>query len=186
MDKFENMVRDKRQELDQAEPSEGHFERFQIKLRKINHPGKRFIPLKTFLRVAAVILVIIAISFTIEYLDLIPNPLLKGSAANELPPELKDVELYYTSLTGEKLNQIEDLASSEEEAKRLREKALTEVNELEDSNSQLQQEYVESGKNERVLDAIVNNYRIISSLLDHIINELSSEKNTGQTVNQPS
>jgi hypothetical protein len=186
MDKLENLVRNKRQEFDQAEPSEGHFEKFQSRLGELNHPRKNKIQLRTILRIAAVILIIIAVSFSVNYFNLLPDTFLKESAASELPPELKDVEIYYTSLTGEKLNQIEELASSKDEAERIRKQALQEVTEIESSNTQLQQEYVASGKNERVLDAIVNNYRIISNLLDHIINELSSEKNPAPTINLPS
>ena len=186
MEKLENLVRNKRQEFDQDEPSEGHFEKFQSKLEELSHPGKTKIQLRTILRIAAVILIIIAVSFSVNYFNLLPDTFLKESAASELPAELKDVEIYYSSLTGEKLNQIEELASSKGEAERIRKQALQEVTEIESSNTQLQQEYVASGKNERVLDAIVNNYRIITNLLDHIINELSSEKNTAQTVNLPS
>lgn len=186
MEKLENLVRNKRQEFDQAEPSEGHFERFQAKLAELNHPRHTKIQLRNILRIAAVILIMVAVSFSVNYFNLLPESLLRESTASELPPELKDVEVYYTSLTGEKLQQIQELASSEDEAARIRKQAMSEVNELESSNSQLQQEYVASGKNERVLDAIVNNYRIITNLLDHIISELSSEKNTAQTVIQPS
>ncbi len=186
MEKLENLIRNKRQEFDQAEPSEGHFERFLMKLPDFNHPRKTVFRMKTLLRVAAVILIIVAVSFSVNYFNLLPDALVKGSTAGELPPELKDVEVYYTSLTGEKLQQIDELATSREEADRIRKQAMQEVSELKNSNTELQQEYVASGKNERVLDAIVNNYRIISNLLDHIINELSSENTTEQPVSQSS
>jgi hypothetical protein len=186
MEKLENLVRNKRQEFDQAEPSEGHFERFQYKLADAGHPRRSAIRLRNILRIAAVILIIVAVSFSINYFNLLPDALVKNSAASELPPELKDVEVYYTSLTGEKLQQIEHLSDSKEEADRIRKQAMHEVNELENSTLELQREYVAGGKNERVLDAIVNNYRIISSLLDHIISELSTETSTESTSVQPS
>lgn len=185
MDKLENLVRNKRQEFDQDEPSDGHLERFQFKLADVSHPRKTVIKLRTVLRIAAVILIIVAVSFSVNYFNLLPNVLVKDSTASELPPELKDVEIYYTSLTGEKLQQIEHLSNSKEEADRIRKQAMQEVNELESSTYELKREYVTSGKNERVLDAIVNNYRVISSLLDHIINELSTESNTESTSIQP-
>ena len=186
MDKLENLVRNKRQEFDQSEPPDGHFERFQYKLADAGHRGKRGINLRTILRIAAVILIIVAVSFSVNYFNLLPDALVKESTASELPPELKDVEVYYTSLTGEKLQQIEQLSDSKEEADRIRKQAMHEVNELESSTLELQQEYIASGKNERVLDAIVNNYRIISSLLDHIINELSTQNNAERITGQSS
>ncbi len=186
MDKLENLVRNKRQEFDQAEPPDGHFERFQYKLADASHRGKRGINLRTILRVAAVILIIVAVSFSVNYFNLLPDALVKESTASELPSELKDVEVYYTSLTGEKLQQIEHLSTSKEETERIRKQAMLEVDQLESSTRELQQEYIASGKNERVLDAIVNNYRIISSLLDHIINELSEQNNAERTSDQPS
>ncbi len=186
MEKLENLVRNKRQEFDQAEPSGDHLERFGKKLLELHNPRRRPIYLQNIWRLAAIILIIMTVSFAINYFNLIPSSMIRGTTANELPPELKDVDMYYSALTGEKLQQIESLATSREEAESIRKKALIEVNELENSNSQLQQEYIESGKNERVMDAIVNNYRIITSLLDHIINELSSDKSTTQTVSQSS
>ncbi|MBP6978109.1 MAG: hypothetical protein PHD61_03575 [Bacteroidales bacterium] len=186
MDKLEHLVRNKRQEFDHAEPPEDHVERFLMKLQEFHHPRKKPAYLNNIWRVAAVVLIIIAASFTINYFNLIPRSVMKGTAASELPPELKDVEVYYTTLTGEKLQQIESLTTSKEEAERIRKQALSEVDELESSNLQLQQEYVASGKNERVMDAIVNNYRIITSLLDHIINELSSGKDIVNSENPSS
>lgn len=186
MDKLENLVRNKRQEFDQAEPPDGHFERFQYKLADTGHRRKRGINFRTILRIAAVVLIIVAVSFSVNYFNLLPDALVKESTASELPPELKDVEVYYSSLTGEKLQQIEHLSNSKEEAERIRKQAMNEVNELESTTLELQQEYVSSGKNERVLDAIVNNYRIISNLLDHIIIELSADNTLEQTSDQPS
>ncbi|HNS46647.1 MAG TPA: hypothetical protein PKH94_05360 [Bacteroidales bacterium] len=186
MDKLENLVRSKRQEFDQSEPPEDHLERFRQKLLELNNPKRRPIRFQQLWRVAAIILVIITASFAINYFNLIPKTMIRGTSASELPPELNDVEMYYATLTDEKLQQIESLATSKEEAARIRKQALAEVGELEDSNIQLQQEYAASGKNERVLDAIVNNYRIITSLLDHIITELSTNKSSLQSEHQSS
>lgn len=183
MNKLEHTIRSRRQEFDHAEPSDGHFEKFQIKLAAFHSPQRKRISRRTLLRVAAVILVLITLSFAVNYFNLLPETLVKESAAVDLPPELKDAEIYYSALTDEKLQQIEQLAGSKVDAEKLRERALTEVAEIESSNDRLQKEYVESGKNERVLDAIANNYRVITHLLDHIINELSSEQKENNTIN---
>lgn len=182
MNRLEHTIRSRRQELDHAEPSDGHFEKFQIKLADFHSPQRKRISGRTLLRIAAVILVLITLSFAVNYFNLLPESMVKESAAVDLPPELKDAEIYYTALTDEKLQQIEQLAGSKEEGENLRERALTEVAELESTNAGLQREYAQSGNNERVLDAIANNYRVITHLLDHIINELSSEQKESKTL----
>jgi hypothetical protein len=176
MEKLENHIRDKRQEFDQDEPSSGHLEKFQMKLAGYHSPKRIYFPWRPIMKVAAVILVLFTLTVTVNYFNLVPTNLFNNAAANELPAELKEVEVYYSSLNEEKLQQIEHLAGSKSEAEKIRKQAMSEVSELQHTTTQLQQEYSKEGRNERVFDAIVNNYRIISSLLDHIINDLSNEQ----------
>jgi F0F1-type ATP synthase membrane subunit b/b' len=184
MEKLENTIRNKRREFDCEEPSDGHLERFQMKMADFRKPVKSHFSLRPVMKIAAVILVIITLTFLVNYFNLVPARLFNNVAANEVPAELKEVESYYSVLNEKKLEQIEQLAGSKSEAERIKKQAINEMTELQNTTSELQQQYTKEGKSERVFDAIVNNYRIINNLLDHIIEELSDDQST-MTKNQP-
>lgn len=178
MSKIEEIIKNNLESFNNAEPADEHFENFSKKLSRFNKPKKQFFNRSMILKVAATILILISISIVASYLSINKEGLLLGSQSNAaLPEELQEVELYYASLTDEKIKEIESLAASPNQAKELKSMALKEVEEIESTNQELQEEYVNRGKNEKLLNAIANNYRIISKLLDHIIDDLNKQNN---------
>lgn len=175
---IEDKIRNNREQFDAAEPSERHLEKFQFKLEKFNTPQNKGYNRGAILRVAAVMLVLVAstIVFFILNNDTNNNGLSKSNAA-ELPAELKEAQYYYTSLANEKLEQLNEFAENDEEAKKVQEMVLLEVNELGANTSELEAEYKSSGQNERLFNAIINNYRVMTDLLDHVIDEINQDEN---------
>ena len=175
---IEDKIRNNREQFDAEEPSEGHLGKFQLKVLEFSTPGNRSFNRGAILKVAAVVLVLIASS--VVFFTLNNGTKTQGfsnSNAAEVPEELQEVQYYYSSLTNEKLEQINEFAENSTEAKKVQEMALHEVDELGTNATLLEQEYENSGKNEHLLNAIINNYRIMTDLLDHILEELNQKDN---------
>lgn len=152
------------------EPSEGHFEKFQLKLKDL-HPKKE----KSFrinynvLKFAASMLILISLSFVLfKY-----GNFGKQLHASDLGTEYYEVQDYYTTLNNEKINQIDALIENNEEAKTLKEKAFRKITKLEENSGSLEEEYIESNKDSRIYGAIVSNYKLLSSALDKVIEGLN-------------
>jgi hypothetical protein len=189
--KFEGKIKDNREQFDVHEPSPDHFERFSKKLARFNTPKRSSWNSPHVLRIAAVLAIFVVVSFLVSIFYIKNSSSVLAENSGSLPKELQEVETYYTKMNNEKMNQIEQLAGSGEEAAKVKEMALNGVKEINASTNELQKEYTKGAKNERVLDAIVNNYRIMNNLLDHIINELNqtntehtnqNQKNENQTI----
>jgi len=148
------------------EPSDNHFEKFQLKLKDL-HPKKekRFTINSNVLKFAASILILISLSFVLfKY-----GNFGKQLQASDLGAEYIEVQDYYSSINEEKLNQIDALVGNDEEAKTLKEKAFRKITKLEENSESLEEDYVDSNKDSRVFGAIVSNYRLLSSALDKVI-----------------
>ncbi|HOI88390.1 MAG TPA: hypothetical protein PLV51_11070, partial [Lentimicrobium sp.] len=50
------------------------------------------------------------------------------------------------------------------------------VEELKHEAELLKQEYTSSGRNERLLDAFRNSYKVINGLLDHVLEQMNEEQ----------
>jgi hypothetical protein len=175
---IEDKIRNNREQFDAADPSERHLEKFQLKVQEFTAPRNRSFNRRAILKVAAVLLVLIASTVVFFTLNNSTNTQgFSNSNAAEVPEELQEVQYYYTSLTNEKLEQINEFAENSAEAKKVQEMALHEVDELGTNAILLEQEYENSGKNERLFNAIINNYRIMTDLLDHILEEMDQNDN---------
>ena len=92
---------------------------------------------------------------------------------SELPDEIVEVMAYYNVIADKKINQIDDLAVSDEEARRVKEMAIEELKILEEDRSDLESEYAQNPNNERIIAALLMNQRKRAELLDRIINTLN-------------
>lgn len=184
MSKIEEIIRNNPEVFNNSDPTPEHFEKFSKKLSKFNKPERQLFNRSMIVKIAASVLILIAVSVVASYLKINKEGMFFGNQTSAaIPEELEEVQLYYTSLTTNKIEEIESLAGSPEQAEKLKKLALKEVEEMQASNNALQKTYVEEGKNEKLLNAIANNYRVISKLLDHIINDLN-KKNNQESMNK--
>ena len=167
---LEDKIRKNRSHFDQSEPNEGHFKIFSEKLDQL-HPEQQaprsrlqFAP-----RIAAIMFVLIAISMVLVFMLRTPKDIV---AANELPEELKEAQLYYTFLAEEKMDQISECAQTEEEAKKLRDIATQEMEEIDAQTRELEDEYFRNAENEKIENALITNYKSKSEILDNILDRL--------------
>ena len=184
MARIEKKIKENRELFDIYEPSQDHFERFSKKLVRFNNPPKTIWNRGMVFKIAAVFLVLIIASFLVTRFYIVKKQDLYAGVSAPLPPEIKEAENYYTRINNEKLDRIGQLAGSDTAATRIREMARDQMEDINASTSELQKEYASGVRNPRVLDAIVNNYRIMTDLLDHIINDLNQEKTQNTNHNE--
>lgn len=172
MSLLEEKIRKNRDLFDGAEPPEGHLSRFQAKLDYLHDTSPRRVSWrygKAF-RIAAVITVLLGLS-VIYYLS---NPTDSGNqlAANALPQEIQEARMYYNKLADEKLQKINECAASTSEASYIQKIVVNEITLLDSSSVMLEQQLQNDNNNERLINALIRNYKTKSDLLDDILNRL--------------
>lgn len=177
MKHLEDKIRNNRNAFNTEAPSPDHLEKFRSKLdTDLSMQPVSWIERFGFsLRVAAVIVLFITAGtfFYTGSFSWVRNLLTEKIVAAELPEEVKEVMQYYNVITDKKVSQIDDLAVSEDEAKRIKEMAMFELKELESSRIELEQEYARNPNSERIMNALLMNQQRRAKILDKIINTLN-------------
>lgn len=177
MQRIEDIINKNKESFNNNEPSPNHFENFQKKLE--GDLTKRsegwFERYNIILKIAAAILIFASIG-TILYTDTfstLKNTFTNEIVAAELPAEIVEVMAYYNVISDKKISQIDDLAVSEDEAARVKEMALKELQMLEEDRSELEAEYAANPNSDRIMNALLLNQQKRSQILDRIINTLN-------------
>jgi ribosome-binding factor A len=170
---LEEKIRKNRDLFDGAEPSEGHFDRFQSKLASLHEgdmrQGKKY-PSGRLFRVAAVIAVLLGLSITYYMID--PSINSNHVTASILPQEIQEARMYYDKLAEEKLQKINNCAASTSEASYIQKVVDNEITILDSSSVKLENELQNDSQNERLINALLRNYKTKSDLLDDILKRL--------------
>jgi len=104
-DDIERLILDNLDELNNQEPNEGHFERFE---QKLNQQGKKKNNLRMIWRVAAAaVFLFLAVNQAVIYLA--PSNQDQTVTLGSLSEEYREVEFYYTSSINDGLTQWEKL-----------------------------------------------------------------------------
>jgi hypothetical protein len=174
---FEDKIRKNKKSFDAFEPDEGHFDRFQQKLNEL-HPEEKsikFLDFKNILKIAAAILIFACASIVLmiitdnnssnENIGFAENP-------NGLSAELDEMKVYYASMADKKMNLIDKLIETDTLSIEFKEIAEREVEMINKENQELQTEFQSNQNDKRLFGAILNNFKVISSVLDKIINQM--------------
>lgn len=172
-------IQDKRQAFDSREPNPGHFDRFEEKLDAYHAEGESWFEKHGFaLRIAATILIFVALGaflYTGLY-DRVKGVLSDRIVAAELPDEVVEVMQYYNVITDSKVEQIDELAVSQDEAERVKQMALLELKALDEFRTELEKEYAKQPDNKRILNALLQNQQQREKILDRILNTMNQVK----------
>ena len=152
--------------MDDAEPPRGHFDRFQAKLKSQTTAVQT--SHNSWIYAAATIAILISISFW--GISVIKSPLIQQqfSASNS---EIHDVERYFQGQLQSKLQKISPGDKSIEGDVRL------EIQEMETTRKSLIYNYQVNPGNERILNEIINNYRLQIEMLNAVISMQADSKN---------
>ncbi|HNW74542.1 MAG TPA: hypothetical protein PKN44_13015 [Bacteroidales bacterium] len=178
MKRLEDFIEEHRPEMDGAEPGEGHFERFALKLqqdadRPRSQPGRFYV-----LKLAAVILVLITVGvIATEFIaGSFMQRIFKTNETSHLTPELKEAIQYYNDQTLDKLGQLEILARTSPEVRKMQATVLRDLDNLDAATNDLQKSLGENPGNERLQAAIIQNQRMKESILNTILQNVTSLK----------
>jgi hypothetical protein len=167
MKKLEEYIRKNRQQFDDAEPRSGHIDRFAARLKDFEAENEKPVLLRfsVLWRAAAAILLLITVSLLYNRID-------TPGHSQDLPAEIIEATHYYASLNHEKINTIGELAANKPESGEIVSLAKQEAETIESNSDELKKKYSET-RDDRIIDAIIANYRVLSELLDHMIHRLN-------------
>lgn len=177
MQRIEDIISKNKESFNNNEPSPDHFNNFQKKLEndQTNKGESWFERYNIVLKIAAAILIFAAIS-TILYTDsfsYLKNTFTNEIVAAELPAEILEVMQYYNVIENKKISQIDALAVSDDEATRVKNMAMKELQMLEDDRTELESEYTLNPNSERIMNALLLNQQKRAEILDRIISTLN-------------
>lgn len=172
-DELERLILDNRRSLEDEEPMEGHFERFEARLQRASKPT-RVINFNTLLKVAAIVVfALLAVNQARIYL--IPEKKAALSLGS-ISPEYREVEFYYTSAIEMGMNQWEKLSREGLISESEQQMMMEEQQEFDQMYQRLQKELEANPNDERVINAMIEYYQARMNLINLIINKLQEVK----------
>lgn len=179
-DNIEEIILNNLKELNDFEPKDGHFERFQAKLNA--QKKKKTITLNVVWKVAAaVVFVLLAVNQAKIYFS--PengNGVTAESNADftlaSVSPEYKEVEFYYTNAINVELNQWNSMVTDGFISKEEQEMLDSEMAEFETRFKNLQTDLKANPNDERVINAMLEYYQAKLDIINMIVNKLEEVK----------
>jgi hypothetical protein len=177
MKNIEDIIRSKKDFFEDAEPSEGHLERFNRKLemRFQVAPVKRSIV--PYLLKAAVVTLLITLSSLWTWDHFIRT----GSSRmtlGQVSPQYKEVENYYVHqvnmMEGEIVNV--DLKNNPDQKVLL----MKEMKSMDSTYVSLQKELKANPNDERIINAMIEHYQTKLEVMTYIVNQLKTIRNDNQ------
>ncbi|MEI6436941.1 MAG: hypothetical protein WCP32_19115 [Bacteroidota bacterium] len=177
MSNLQKFIREHREEFDDSEPSNDHFERFAALL---DEESETNIPARNrsqMLKIAALILLLIGLSAIIFDFatQQIRTRFSSYQTNSELPDELRDVIRYYDNHANVQLAALGNLTVGNKDAVALNESVLREIGILDALTAELKINLKDNPGNERIEAAIIRNQQMKESILNTIINEISNK-----------
>jgi len=171
-DRFEKFITENREGFDFREPDPRIWKKIEAGVR-----AKRNFDWRFYMKRAAVVAIIFAASYVVNEMihrfnnrDL--NAMKSGRNKKEnVIPGLREAEAYYTGLVNQKLDELKPIMAN---CPSLEEELNYDMNELDSVYYQLKSDLKDNMANQEVIEAIVENYRLKISILEDILNELTT------------
>lgn len=169
-DQLENHLKSlfQNEEVDMAEPKEGHKLRFMQKLQEQNNQQVKRLVFWKPLAIAASFLLIIALSF-----PFLNEQSPKGDLAS-ISPEFAQTQHFFTSTIQRELENLKREKSPETLV--LVEDALRQMENLENDYEKLKKDLIKSGNDERVIHAMIQNFQSRIELLQQVLEQIEQLK----------
>ena len=174
MKTIEDIIRNNRDLFEDQEPSEGHFDRFSVKL-EIRHQKmasrRSIVP---YLLRAAVVTLLVTLSSLWTW-DHFIRPGSSRMTLGQVSPQYKEVENYYlhqvSLMEGEIVNM--DHSQNPEQKKML----MKEMKSMDSTYVSLQKELKANPNDERIINAMIEHYQTKLEVLTYIVNQLKGIRN---------
>ena len=180
MKNIEDILRNNRDFFEDAEPSEGHFERFSRKLEmrfRKEAPKRSIVP---YLLKAAVVTLLVTLSSLYTW-DHFIRPEKKGMTLGQVSPEYREVENYYLHQVNLMESELASIELSDAEQKTM---LLTELKSMDSVKVALQKELKANPNDERIIKAMVEHYQTKLEVMTYIVNQLKAISNNNTNVSE--
>ncbi len=180
MDSFEKHIIKNKEQFDTHEVDKEKL--WKNIANKLEQPKPKVISLwkSPFMKIAATVIFILGVAGILGYLNF------NSSVYNEdtiVSKELLDIDMHYKGLVAYQVNLLQNHKALSDNDKK---EFLAFIKELDDEYELLREEMKENLDNERVLEAIIGNYKkrieIIENLLQQINNSKKTNENYGYTL----
>jgi hypothetical protein len=177
MKSIEDIIRNNKDFFEDAEPSKGHFERFNRKLEKrfqVNAIRRSIVP---YLLKAAVVTLLITLSSLWTWDHFIRSGRSRMTLG-QVSPQYKEVENYYVHqvnlMEGEIVNV--DLKNNPVQKEML----VKEMKSMDSTYLSLQKELKANPNDERIISAMIEHYQTKLEVMTYIVNQLKTIRNDNQ------
>lgn len=177
MKSIEDIIRNNKDFFEDAEPSEGHLERFNRKLEKrfqVNTIKRSIVP---YLLKAAVVTLLITLSSLWTWDHFIRTGSTRMTLG-QVSPQYKEVENYYVHqvnlMEGEIVNV--DLKNNPAQKTML----MKEIKSMDSTYVSLQKELKANPNDERIINAMIEHYQTKLEVMTYIVNQLKTIRNGNQ------
>jgi hypothetical protein len=174
MKTIEDIIRNNRDFFEDQEPSEGHFDRFSVKLeiRSNSRANKRSIV--PYLLRAAVVTLLVTLSSLWTWDHFIRKDTGRMTLG-QVSPQYREVENYYLHqvnlMEGEIVN--DDLHNSTEQKEML----VKEMKSMDSTYVSLQKELKANPNDERIINAMIEHYQTKLEVMTYIVSQLKTIRN---------
>ncbi|TNF45858.1 MAG: hypothetical protein EP310_00955 [Bacteroidetes bacterium] len=183
-DNIEDLILKNLRELNDMEPMNGHFERFQAKLEK-QHKTKRITFSLVWKVAAAVVFVLLAVNQGRIYFAPEKQNLAENNAEfslSSVSPEYREVEFYFTNAISDGLSQWNSLKNDGLISENEQEAMNQELAEFEERYKNLQSDLALNPTDERVINAMLEYYQAKLDIINVIVSKLEEVKQKKNTL----
>jgi len=172
--KIEELIRSNKDYFEAEEPSEGHFEKFRMKLEQRFQKEAVKRSIVPYLLKAAVVTLLITLSSLWTW-DHFLRPGRQRMTLSQVSPQYKEVESYYIH----QVNLVEDEITSSNITNNPEQKEMLkkEMNSMDSVYIQLQKELKANPNDERIINAMIEHYQTKLEVMSFIVNQLKAIKN---------
>jgi len=173
MNTLEEIIKKRRSEFDDREPSDGHFERFSFKLATRLHARQTKRSILPYLLKAAVVTLLVTLSSLWSFDHFIKPNLKKTMTLSQVSPEYREVENYYVSQVKFMENEFTTIDLSNPSQKEIMMKELASMDSV---YVELQKELRANPGDQRIVDAMIKHYQQKIEVMNYLLEQLRQIK----------
>lgn len=169
MKNIEDIIRGNKDFFDNAEPTEGHMERFSIMLQSRFGTSARKISIVPYLLRAAVVTLLVTLSSLWVWDNFIRSDKNAGMTLGDVSPQYREVENYYIHQVNQMEGELLDASKFSPEQKQMLE---TEMKSMDSVYVNLQKELKANPNDQRIINAMIEHYQTKVDVMNFIIDQL--------------
>ncbi len=177
MKNIDEIIRNNKDFFEDAEPSNGHFERFNRKLEVRFQAKVVKRSIGPYLLRAAVVTLLVTLSSLWTW-DHFIRPGSSRMTLGDVSPQYKEVENYYihqVNLMESEIGTVEILNNAEQ-----KEMLMKEMRTMDSTYISLQKELKANPNDERIINAMIEHYQTKVEVMSYIVNQLKAIRNENE------